>query len=169
MTSEALTTRLTRKRLASLKKYVPLRDHVRVKLQHRQETQTDFSIGREELFSPVTKATKDMKLATERAIWGEIPDLEKDPTKKPRKETPLIDVLKDISTATEKTQEGIKQLSSELQTQREIQQMGGIDIDDIQPIGDTDDGFNIEQEELLEELEEPQGATGGKTYLHRMQ
>ena len=49
MTAEALTTRLARERLNALNKYVPLRDHVRDKLQHRQEAQTDFSIGREEL------------------------------------------------------------------------------------------------------------------------
>ena len=103
MTSEALTTRLTRERLASLKKFIPIRDDVRVKLQLRQQMQTDFSIGNEQLCAPVTKATKDMKLATERAIWGEIPDLEKVPTKKPREEKPLIDVLGKIATETEKT------------------------------------------------------------------
>jgi len=143
MTSEALTIRLTRERLASLKKFIPIRDDVRVKLQLRQQMQTDFSIGNEQIFAPVTKATKDMKLATERAIWGE-----KDPTK----DTSLIGVLGKIATETEKTQRGIQQLSGELQTQREIQQMGGIDIDDIQPIV-ADDGFNRKQDKLLEELE----------------
>jgi len=137
MTSEALTTRLTRERLASLKKYIPLRDHVRDKLQHRQEAQTDFSIGREELFAPVTKATKDMKLATEHSIWGE---------KEPTKDASLISVLGKIATETEKTQRGIQQLSGELQAQRKIQRMGGIDIDDG------------EQEELFEDALEDKGA-----------
>ncbi len=45
MIAEALTTRLARERLAALKKFIPLRDRVRDKLQRRQEAQTDFSFG----------------------------------------------------------------------------------------------------------------------------
>ncbi len=102
MTSESLTTRLTRERLALLKKFIPIRDDVRDKLQLRQQAQTDFSIGSEQLFAPVTKATKDMKLATERAIYGDIP---KEGT---RKEVPIIDVLGKIATETEKNPGGDK-------------------------------------------------------------
>ena len=51
--------------------------------------QTDFSIGSEQHFSPVTKATKHMKLATERAIWGK---------KDTMKGTSLIGVLGKIAT-----------------------------------------------------------------------
>jgi len=36
--------------------------------------QTDFSIGSEHLFAPITTATKDVKTATERAIYGNIPE-----------------------------------------------------------------------------------------------
>ncbi|KAL3851767.1 hypothetical protein ACJMK2_015477 [Sinanodonta woodiana] len=93
MTAEALTTRLNRERLAALKKFIPLRDSVREKLQRRQEAQTDFTLESEQLFSPITSATKAVTTAAERAIWGEIPDLEKDTTKTHRKETPLLGVL----------------------------------------------------------------------------
>ena len=58
--------------------------------------QTDFSDTSEQLFSPITSATKDMKAATERAIWGEV-----DPTTK-RKETPLVSLLEKIADETEK-------------------------------------------------------------------
>ena len=97
MIAEALTTRLARERLAAIKKFIPLRDRVRDKLQRRQQMQTDFSIGREQLFAPVTKATKDVKTATERAIYG---DILKEGT---RREVPVIDVLEKIAAETVKT------------------------------------------------------------------
>ena len=50
MVNESLTNRLARERLADLKKFIPLRDRVREKLQQRQEMQSDIYIGREELF-----------------------------------------------------------------------------------------------------------------------
>ena len=62
MTAESLTTRLARERLASIKRFIPLRDSVRNKLQQRQEMQTDFSSDTQQLFSPIIKATGDVKL-----------------------------------------------------------------------------------------------------------
>jgi hypothetical protein len=72
--------------------------------------QTDFSSDTQQLFSPIIKATGDVKTAAERVMWGD-----KDPTKEPRKETPLIEVLETIATETAKKQQEIQ----ELKTQRE--------------------------------------------------
>ena len=124
MIAEALTTKLARERLASIKKFIPVRDNVRNKLQRRQEMQTDFSIGSEHLLAPVTTATKDVKTATKRAIYGE-----KDPTK----QTPLIDVFEKIVAETERKQQGIQ----ELKTQLEIEQSGDISPE---PQPEHDDG-----------------------------
>ena len=49
MVNESLTTRLARERLAALNRFIPLRDRVRNKLQTRQEMQTDFNVGSEQL------------------------------------------------------------------------------------------------------------------------
>ena len=84
MVNESLTTRLARERLAALKAFVPLRDHIRDKLQQRQQAQTDFSTSTAQLFSPITTATKDVKTATERAIYGDIPK------EGERREVPLL-------------------------------------------------------------------------------
>ncbi|KAL3860965.1 hypothetical protein ACJMK2_007059 [Sinanodonta woodiana] len=43
MTAESLTTKLARERLSAIKRFIPLRDRVRDKLQQRQESQIDFS------------------------------------------------------------------------------------------------------------------------------
>ena len=125
MVNESLTTRLSRERLAAIKKFILLRDSVRDKLQQRQQAQTDFSSDTQQLFSPITKATSEVKTATERAIYGDIPKEGK------RREVSVIGVLDKIAAETEKTQQGIQQLSGDLQTQREIQQMGDIDIGTI--------------------------------------
>ena len=97
MTAEALTTKLARERLAAIKRFLPVRDSVRNKLQRRQEMQTDFSIGSEQLFAPITSANKDVKTATERAIYGDIPEEEE------RREVPILGVLEKIASETEKT------------------------------------------------------------------
>ncbi|KAL3874735.1 hypothetical protein ACJMK2_037707 [Sinanodonta woodiana] len=88
MVGKAFTTRLNQERLAAIKKFIPLRDKVREKLQQRQQTQIDFTLESEQLFFPITSATKDVKTAAERAIWGEILDLEKDTTP-PTEKKPL--------------------------------------------------------------------------------
>ena len=87
MTAEALTTKLARERLAAIKRFLPVRDNVRNKLQQRQEMQTDFSIGSEHLVASITSATRCENCYRTCDLW------EKDPTKQPRKETPLIDVF----------------------------------------------------------------------------
>ncbi|KAL3871413.1 hypothetical protein ACJMK2_039413 [Sinanodonta woodiana] len=46
MTAESLTTKLARERLSAIKRFIPLRDRVRDKLQQRQESQIDFSESR---------------------------------------------------------------------------------------------------------------------------
>ncbi|KAL3855010.1 hypothetical protein ACJMK2_014242 [Sinanodonta woodiana] len=65
MTTESLTTKLARERLSAIKRFIPLRDRVRDKLQQRQESQIDFSESSEQLFAPITTATKDGKTATD--------------------------------------------------------------------------------------------------------
>ncbi|KAL3862719.1 hypothetical protein ACJMK2_008672 [Sinanodonta woodiana] len=50
MTAESLTTKLARERLSAIKRFIPLRDRVRGKLQQRQESQIDFSESSEQLF-----------------------------------------------------------------------------------------------------------------------
>jgi hypothetical protein len=70
MVNEALTTRLARERLDAIRRFVPIRDSVRNKLQQRQSLQTDFALGSEELFKPVTTATKGV----ERALLGDDPE-----------------------------------------------------------------------------------------------
>ena len=77
MTAEALTTKLTRERLAAIRKFLSVRDRVRDKLRQRQQAQTDFSMSSEQLFAPITTATRDVKTATERAIYGNIPEIER--------------------------------------------------------------------------------------------
>ena len=118
MTAESLTTKLARERLSAIKRFIPLRDRVRDKLQQRQESQIDFSESSEQLFAPITTATRDVKTATERAIYGDIP------VEGQRREKPILGVLEKIAAETEKTQQGIK----ELQTQREIERLGDIDV-----------------------------------------
>ena len=100
MIGEALTTKLTRERLAALKKFIPLRDRVRNKLQQRQEMQNDISTDTQQLFSPITTSTKDVKTATERALFGDIPEEGK------RREVPVIGVLEKIAAETEKNTKG---------------------------------------------------------------
>ena len=51
MVGESLMTRLARERFAAIKKFIPVRDRVREKLQTRQQLQTDFATGTEQLFS----------------------------------------------------------------------------------------------------------------------
>ncbi|KAL3888541.1 hypothetical protein ACJMK2_000907 [Sinanodonta woodiana] len=51
MTAESLTTKLARERLSAIKRFIPLRDRVRDKLQRRQESQIDFSESSEQLFA----------------------------------------------------------------------------------------------------------------------
>ena len=58
--------------------------------------QTDFSIGSEHLFAPITTSTKDVKTATERAIYGNIPE------EGQRREVPVLGVLEKIAAETEK-------------------------------------------------------------------
>ena len=116
MTSEPLTTRLMRERLASLKKFIPVRDDVREKLQLRQQAQTDFSIGSEQLFAPVTKATKDVKLATERAIYGDIPSEGK------RREVPLLSILDKVATDAGQAKEYLRTLPIDIVTTSQKQQ-----------------------------------------------
>ena len=54
---EAQITRLTRERLAALKKFIPVRDAFRDNLQARQQQLVDFTTGTERLFKPITAAT----------------------------------------------------------------------------------------------------------------
>ncbi|KAL3866480.1 hypothetical protein ACJMK2_043774 [Sinanodonta woodiana] len=108
MTAEAMTTRINRERLEALKKFIPLRDRVRDKLQQRQQDQMDFTTSTEELFTPITTATKDVKTATERAIYGDIPK------EGERHEAPLLGALEKIAAETKETQQGLKELSGEI-------------------------------------------------------
>ena len=73
MANQSLTTRLAQERLAAIKRFIPVRYRVREKLQRRQELQTDFAVGTEEVFKPITSATKDVKTA----IYGDIPEEER--------------------------------------------------------------------------------------------
>ena len=162
MVNESLTTRLARERLAALNRFIPLRDRVRNKLQTRQEMQTDFNIGSEQLFAPVTSATRDVKAAAERAIYGDISEEEK------KKKAPLLSILESVAAETRQAKESLKALPSkmitaqQLQRQREqqekktIKQLGEIDIDDSPP-RPTSPIVTFEEEE-----EEEQGATARK-------
>ena len=76
MVNQSLTTRLAKERLEAIKKFISIRDRVRNKLQQRQELQTDFSVSSEQLFKPITSATRDVKTLTEKAIYGDIPEEE---------------------------------------------------------------------------------------------
>ena len=58
MTATALTTKLARERLEAIKKFLPVRDRLRNKLERRQEMQTDFSVSSEHLFAPITMLPK---------------------------------------------------------------------------------------------------------------
>ena len=164
MVNESLTTRLARERLAALNRFIPLRDRVRNKLQTRQEMQTDFNVGSEQLFAPVTSATRDVKAAAERAIYGDISEEEK------KKKAPLLSILESVAAETRQAKESLKALPSkmitaqQLQRQREqqekkktIKQLGEIDIDDSPP-RPTSPIVTFEEEEE----EEEQGATARK-------
>ena len=94
MVNESLTTRLNRERLAALKKFIPLRDRVRDQLQQRQTAQTEFSDEAQQLFSPITKASGEVKTATERAIYG---DTDKEGK---RREVPLLSILEKVAAET---------------------------------------------------------------------
>ena len=66
---EAYSTRLARERQEAIKKFIPLRDSLRRKLQERQESQVDYVEGTERLFKPITATT-------EKVVWGDITDPE---------------------------------------------------------------------------------------------
>ena len=125
MLGESLTTRLARERLTAIKKFIPVRDRLREKLQQRQQAQTDFSVSSEQLFTPITSATKDVKKLTEAAIYGDIPERER------AKKAPLLDTLEKIAAETGQTRAGIQQLSSDIKTQHEYERLA--DIDDSAP------------------------------------
>ena len=107
MVNQSLTTRLAQERLTTIKIHI-VRDRVRKKLQQRQELQTNFAVGTEEMFKPITSATKDVKTATERAIYGNIVDEER------KQKTLLLGVLKQIAAETEQTSAAIQPLSSDI-------------------------------------------------------
>jgi len=74
MTTEAFTTKLARERLAAIKKFIPVRDKVRNKLQRRQEIQTDFSIGSES-FSPYNDCYQRCENLNRTCdLWGKGPN-----------------------------------------------------------------------------------------------
>ncbi|KAL3837503.1 hypothetical protein ACJMK2_022855 [Sinanodonta woodiana] len=100
MVYESQTTRLARERLAALKAFIPLRDRVRDKLQQRQQAQTDFTTGTEQLFSPITTATKDVIKTT----------------------TPLLGALENIVAETGQTREILKTLPTDIVTTSRQQQ-----------------------------------------------
>ena len=100
MVNELLTTRLAREILATLKKFIPLRDRVRENLQQRQEAQTDFSTSTEQLFSPITAATKDVTKTTE----------------------PLLGALEKVVAETGQTREILKTLPIDIVTTSRQQQ-----------------------------------------------
>ena len=106
MTAEALTTRLNRERLAALNKFIPIRDALRNQLRQRQDARTEFFEDTSRLFLPITAATGEVKTATERAIYGDIPE------SGTRKEVPVSGLLEKIAAETEKTQQGIQELKT---------------------------------------------------------
>ena len=57
---EAQITRLTRERLAALKKFIPVRDAFRDNLQARQQQLIEFTTGTERLFKLITAATEQV-------------------------------------------------------------------------------------------------------------
>ena len=65
---EDYQTRLARERLATLNKYIPLRNELRDKFQRWQELKTEFSIGTEQLFKLITTTTKEIGKKNEAAI-----------------------------------------------------------------------------------------------------
>ena len=153
MVNEALTTRLARERQAALKKFIPLRDSVRNKLQQRQQAQTDFLSDTQQLFSPVVKATGEVKTAT----------------------LPILSALEKVAAETGQTKEYLKTLPTDIvttsrQQQRKERMLEQIQQRQPQPIALTPDPqepyFEIpdeeelqgavarEEEELLQEEEE---------------
>ncbi|KAL3883600.1 hypothetical protein ACJMK2_029921 [Sinanodonta woodiana] len=96
MTAEALTTKLARERLSAIKRFIPLRDRVRDKLQRRQDSHIDFFESSEQLFAPITTATRGVAAARERAICGDFPK------EGQRRETSVIGALKKIAAKTKK-------------------------------------------------------------------
>ena len=84
MVNQSLTTRLAQERLEAIKKFLPIRDRLRNKLQQREALQTDFSVSSEHLFAPITSATRDVKTLTEKAIYEDISEEER------KKKTPFL-------------------------------------------------------------------------------
>ena len=77
----------------------------------------------EQLFAPITTATKDVKTATERAMYGNIRE-EGEPL-----ELPVLGVLEKIAAETEKkTQKGKTELSGDIKTQREYARLAHFDV-----------------------------------------
>ena len=115
MVATSLTTKLAQERLAALKRFIPLRDRVRDKLQQQQESQIDFSESSQQLFAPITTATKGVTAATERAIYGDIPEEER------KKKTPLLDTLEKIAAETGQTKQSLETLPVDIATARSQQ------------------------------------------------
>ena len=57
---EAQIKRLTRERLAAIKKFLPVRDAFRDHLQSQQQARAEFTADTERLFAPITTATKQV-------------------------------------------------------------------------------------------------------------
>ena len=64
---EAQITRLTREQLATIKKFLPVRDSFRDNLQARQQQRVELTADTEQLFKPITTATEKVVTATEKA------------------------------------------------------------------------------------------------------
>ena len=62
---EAQITRSTKERLASIKKFLPVRDSFRDNLQARQQEKMDFTTDTQQLFAPITTATEKVVTAIE--------------------------------------------------------------------------------------------------------
>ncbi|KAL3890126.1 hypothetical protein ACJMK2_002419 [Sinanodonta woodiana] len=92
---------LARERLAAIKAFIPLQDRVRDKLQQRQQAQTDFSTSTEQLFSPITAATKDVTETTQ----------------------PLLGALEKVAVETGKTRDVLKTLPVDIVTTSRQQQL----------------------------------------------
>ena len=63
---EAQITRLTRERLAAIKKFLPVRDSFRDNLQTQQQQRVEFTAETEQLFKPITTGAEKVVAATEK-------------------------------------------------------------------------------------------------------
>ena len=122
------TARLAQERLEAIKKFLPVRDSVRDKLQAQQQARVEFATSAEELFKPVTTPTEKAATDTKEALTGEAGIL-------PTLTRTAADTEK-IARRTKQTKEILQTLPGDIQRKQEevetVRRFGEIDILDAE-------------------------------------